>query len=126
MSNRPAPRWQPLSMLPTVATAIDEQLVAAKEQYTNLLAARERPQVLDDATVERVIRVYTEQLEYVPLYREQLGRWRASLPPPAQTNEIARLLQQLDTHEAILRDVITIASELANGTIEAILRMGDG
>jgi hypothetical protein len=126
MSNHPEPRWQPLSMLPTIGAVIDDQLVFAKEQYTSLLAARERPHVLDDETVERVIRVYTEQLDYVSLYREQLTQWRATQPARVQNDEIARLLQQLDAYEAILKDVLALAAKLAKGTIDAILRMGDG
>ncbi|MBR3121687.1 hypothetical protein [Oceanobacillus profundus] len=40
------------------------------------LAARSKPHILDDATVNRVIRSYTEQLEFAPIYERQLVKWQ--------------------------------------------------
>ncbi len=37
-----------------------------------------RPHVLDDATVDRIDRVHTEQLEFVDIYAQQIGRWRTA------------------------------------------------
>lgn len=56
---------------------------SAEEQLTNLQEAETRPHVLDDATVDRLIRVYTEQKEDLWLYEEQLARWRAQTPTAA-------------------------------------------
>ncbi|NBI28074.1 helix-turn-helix domain-containing protein [Chengkuizengella marina] len=56
------PNWQPISNLPLIGELIDGQLMAARDQYTNLLEAQPKPHVLDDYTVDRVIHVYTEQL----------------------------------------------------------------
>ena len=46
------------------------------EQYGNLQQTRERPHVLDDYTVGRVIKVITEQSNDLWLYEEQLARWK--------------------------------------------------
>jgi len=58
---RPTPRWQPIDQLPTIDYAIDGMLELAEEQYPLLEEARPRPHMLDDATVSRVVAVYTTQ-----------------------------------------------------------------
>ncbi|AOM14587.1 hypothetical protein [Bacillus thuringiensis] len=40
------PNWQPIQNLPIIANLIDGQSSDAKEQYINLLEARNKPQVL--------------------------------------------------------------------------------
>jgi len=55
------PTWQPLAQLPLIAYAIDGMTDSAEEQLTNLQEAETRPHILDDATVDHLIRVYTEQ-----------------------------------------------------------------
>ena len=120
------PTWQPLSTLPTIAMILDGELDGAEEQLASLLRVRERPHVLDDAIVHRVFALYTDQLTFIPIHREQLARWRAASPSRAQREEITRLSTQLGRHEAVLQDVLALARELESGTIDAILRMDDG
>jgi hypothetical protein len=57
----PTPRWQPIASLPLIARVIDGQLETAEEQHRLLLQAQ--PGSLDDATVERVVRVFTEEVD---------------------------------------------------------------
>ncbi len=120
------PNWQPLSMLPTIAMLIDGELDSTEEQHAALLRARERPHVLDDEIIHRMLALCTDQLEFIPIHREQLARWRTAAPTLAQRNEIARLAKQLDRHEVVLKDVHALAKELESGTIDAILRMEEG
>jgi len=54
--------------------AIDGMAESAEEQLANLQQAETRPHLLDLPTVDRVIRVYTEQQGDLWLYREQLAR----------------------------------------------------
>lgn len=48
----------------------------AQVQCSNLDAAGDKPYVLDDATVQRVIRCYWEQRTYVPRFDGIEGRVR--------------------------------------------------
>jgi len=48
--------------------------------------------VLDDHTVDRVIKVYTAQAGDVGLYAEQLSRWNSLKLTPLQRQEVARLV----------------------------------
>jgi len=91
MSQNQEPRWNPISRLPMIATAIDEMLGTAEEQHGNLQQARERPHVLDDYTVGRVIKVFTEQSNDLWLYEEQLARWKKDDLTATQRQEVERL-----------------------------------
>lgn len=91
MYGRGEPSWQPISMLPWMASLIDGGLRDGREHYATLLRARPKPYVLDDATVEHAKRVNGEGLEWCGVYERQLSRWRAQRLAGAQSREIARL-----------------------------------
>jgi hypothetical protein len=59
-STSPTPRWHSIASLSLIARVIDGQLEAAEEQHRLLLQAR--PGSLDNAIVERVVRIYTEEV----------------------------------------------------------------
>ncbi|MCB2357262.1 hypothetical protein [Clostridium estertheticum] len=67
--------WYPISMLPMMSTMISGQLKEAKDQYKNLLKAQSKPYVLNDEIVERVIKVFSEQLDFICLYENQISKW---------------------------------------------------
>jgi len=46
-------------MLPTFTAHIDGMLESSEEQYETLLEAKPKPHVLDDYTVNRVIKAFT-------------------------------------------------------------------
>jgi hypothetical protein len=57
---------------------------------TTLLEARDRPHVLDDSIVARFIRLITDELEFLPIYREQLSRWYQAHPTATQILDLDR------------------------------------
>ena len=59
VTDRDEPTWQPISMLPAVAVVIDGHLEGAEEQLALLAAAKPKPDVLDDHTLDRVLEVYS-------------------------------------------------------------------
>jgi hypothetical protein len=79
--------------MPLIAHVIDGQLEGAEEQHRLLLQAK--PGSLDDATVERVVQVFTEEAEFLVIYQEQLDRWRAEPLTIAQRREVDRLSGQV-------------------------------
>jgi hypothetical protein len=85
------PIWHPLEKLPLIASLIDGQLETCQEQLRNLNPAGRKASVLDDALVERMIRVYTKQQEKLPIFSEQLSRWQNENPSEPQRSEISRL-----------------------------------
>ena len=125
MPDAPTPNWHPISMLPTIAGIIDGELVDAEEHYATLLQVREKPHVLDDATVERSIKVHTEQLEFTLVFREQLDRWCRTDLTTHEREENARLSVQLELLRKVLTNILALADELKDGTIDKILAKTD-
>lgn len=125
MAQKPTPHWQPVSMMPLIAHAIDGMVDSADEQQITLRSVRERPYVLDDALVARMLRLYTEQQDDLSMYEEQLRRWQhASLTDP-QRREVDRLRTQLVRLRSAIAEILTIAEEIKSQTIERVLAKSD-
>jgi hypothetical protein len=125
MSNQKQPNWQPISALPLLTYAVEGMLSSAQEQYPLLQQAQTRPQILDQATVERVIKSYTEQKDDLWLYEEQLRRWKMEQLTTTQKQEISYLENQVEQLGELLPQILTLAEELKKGTIETILAKSD-
>jgi hypothetical protein len=76
MPNADPVNWQPISQMPLIASMIDDSLRETREHLQTLTKARARPHELDDATIDRVEQVHTEQMEFVDIYTQQISRWR--------------------------------------------------
>ena len=125
MPDERAVNWQPVSALPLIGRIIDDSLESIQEVYQDLLAARDRPHVLDDHTVGRVKEVYTAQRDDHWLYEEQLARWRQEPLSPTQQEEVERLEKQGARLRETLDATLALADELAQGTIEKVLAKSD-
>lgn len=120
------PNWQPIQNLPIIANLIDGQSSDAKEQYINLLESRNKPHVLDDATIQRTIRVYTEQLEFVWIFKEQLSKWiKEERLTPIEQSEIERLQGQVQQLHHTLTDILALTEKLKEGTYEKVMKKSD-
>ena len=125
MVDDPAPNWQPLTALPLIASLIDGELADGQEHHATLLSVRDRPYVLDDATVERTIKLHAEQRDFLGVFVEQLARWRHEHPTDAQRRELGRLEGQLERLRVVLTNILELAEELQQGTIERVLAKSD-
>ncbi len=125
MTKRPGPEFQPISQLPLIAHVIDGMLESAAETGQALEEARPKPYVLDDATVNRVLQVYTTQQNDLWLYEEQLRRWRALTLTSMQRQEVERLVSQLGRLRQVIASNLALANELKGGTIEQVLGKSD-
>ena len=121
MADDPTPNWQPLTALPLIASLIDGELADGQEHYATLLAVRDRPYVLDDATVERSLTLHAEQRDFLGAFAEPLARWRNERPSVAQRRELDRLEGQLERLRKVLNAILELAGELQQGTIELSL-----
>jgi hypothetical protein len=119
------PTWQPLSQLSIIAFMLDGMTDSAEEQLVNLQQAEERPHVLDNATLDRLTRVYTEQQDDLWLYEEQLARWQKQSGAVGQQAEIARLDQRLIRLRTLVHELLERAQQLRPYTIDAILAKSD-
>ncbi len=125
MADDPAPHWQPLTALPLIASLIDGELADGQEHHATLLSVRDRSYVLDDATIERSIKLHTEQRDFLGVFAEQLARWRHEQPTDAQRRELDRLEGRLERLRAVLENILQLAEELKQGTIERVLAKSD-
>jgi hypothetical protein len=117
--------WQPIGQMPLIASMIDTALDDTREHLATLTEAKARPHVLDDATIDRVEKVHTEQMEFVAIYTQQISRWRGEKPSAAQTRALDRMATQNQQLQDVTADILALARELRNGTIERVLGMSD-
>jgi hypothetical protein len=104
-----------------IASFIDGMVSDTYEQWETLQPARARPHVLDSALVERIERAYSEQLDTSTLFQEQLSRWRKGALSAEQSNEVTRLEGQVETLRANLTNILDLAAEVKDHTIDKIL-----
>jgi hypothetical protein len=117
--------WQPISQMPLIRSRIDTSLDDTREPLGTLSKAKDRPHVLDDATIDRVEQVHTGQMTYVDIYTQQISRWRTQKPSASQARELDRMEAQNQQLRGVTANVLTLARELRKGTIECVLGMSD-
>jgi len=125
MPNANQVHWQPISQMPLISSMIDTSLNDTREHLGTLRKAKDRPHVLDDATIDRVEQVHTEQMDYVEIYSQQISRWRTEKPSASQARELDRMEEQNQQLRRVTADVLALASELRKGTIDRVLGMSD-
>jgi len=108
-----------------IAQLIRETLKNTDEQYQTLLEAEDKPHVLNDALVDRVIQLYTFQAEDVGVFEEQLARWKKEDLTPNQKQEIDLLSEQLQQLREVEVKILSLAQRLKQGTIDSVLRKSD-
>jgi hypothetical protein len=117
--------WQPISQMPLIASMIDTSLNDTREHLASLIKARAKPHVLDDATIDRVEKVHAEQMDFVAIYTQQIDRWRNEKPSASQIRSLDRMAAQNKQLRDVTADVLALAGQLRNGTIERVLGMSD-
>jgi hypothetical protein len=100
-------------------------LEAAQEQYKTLLPAKARPHALDDYTVNRVKKVFTEQQNDLWLFDEQLKQWQSNQLTGEQRKEVERLQGQMKKLREQVTTILTLADDLSKGTIEKVMAKSD-
>ncbi len=117
--------WQPISQMPLIASMIDTALDDTREHIATLTEAQTRPHVLDDATIDRIEQVHTEQMEFVDIYAQQISRWQTQGPSASQVRQLVGMDEQNGRLRAVTAQVLGLACELRKGTIERVLGMSD-
>jgi hypothetical protein len=65
---------------PAASCTSDTSLTDTHEHLGTLTKAKDRPHVLDDATIDRVDQLHIEQTEFVDICTKQFDRWRTEKP----------------------------------------------
>jgi hypothetical protein len=114
-----------ISFLPTYTELIMGELAQTEEQYASFAAAKHKPHVLDDAIVDRAIKLYEDQLSFIPLHEQQLNWWLSEKITDAQRYQVEDLLAKLPALREITEQLLALLAELKKGTIDRILEMSD-
>ncbi|MDQ5768647.1 hypothetical protein [Thiothrix subterranea] len=119
------PQWQPISMLPVFTDMIDGMLESSLEQLQNMQAVKDKPHVLDDSILGRVIALYSEQLQNHGAFQEQFNRWKKTGLCATDLAEVERLIQQLAKLKTANETILGIAKSISHATIDKIMAMDD-
>jgi len=119
------PNWQPLSMMPMIASIIDGEVENFEDLYKNLCEARKNPHVMDDMIIDRAINNHRKYLKGAWVYDEQLIRWKKEKLTEKQSREIERLTGQMIKYRKMCEEIIAVSEEIKKGTINRILEMSD-
>jgi len=69
-------KWQPTSMISVFLEMINEMFESSEIQLHQLKKAKDKPHVLDDEIITRILKSYSEQNELIPVYLQQCHRWK--------------------------------------------------
>ncbi len=69
--------------------------------------------------------VHAEQMEFAGIYARQIDRWRTEGLTEDQARELDRMEAQNKRLRAVTADVLALARELRQGTIDRVLATGD-
>jgi hypothetical protein len=116
---------RPIDMLPLFTEMIIGTIHNTEEQYQTFAAVRHKPHVLDDAIVDRALRLYEEQLDDVALHERQMHWWLSENLSEAQRYQVNDLLAKLSGLRTRTQELLTLLAEIKQGTIDRILEMDD-
>lgn len=98
----------------------------AQEHLATLEEARERPYILDDATVAGVIRTFTKtRIDLVDLFTEQGRRWQSLDLGATRRKDVDRYVDLVARELALVEQILALAETLKSGTIEKTLAKSD-
>lgn len=121
MKRKPIDR--PISYLSLFATALNGDLSSAPDQYKTLLPAKDKPSVLDDETVNRIIRLHEEKNEFIENYERQFKLWRKEKLSSNQLIVLEDLEEKLPQLKEVNDKVLKLAFEIQPYTIDKIMAM---
>ena len=122
---RGEPNWQPVTAVTMMAGMLTGQLAANREQLELLGRARREPWLLDDATVDRVKKVFGVQRDDMWLWEENGRRWQALDLDTATRAQVDGYMSLAAQFAITSTEVLALAGEIAGGTISKVMAKSD-
>jgi hypothetical protein len=119
---RGEPDWHPVTAVTTMLTG---QLAANRGQLELLERARREPWLLDDATVDRIKKVFGVQRDDMWLWEENDRRWQALDLDTATRTKAGEYMSLTAQFATTSTEVLALAGELASGTINKVMVKSD-
>jgi hypothetical protein len=124
--NKQKIQWLPLYKLPLFSSLVDGILQDTKDMYPLLSQAKNKPYIMDDATIHRILKLYTERLEMLPTHTEQIARWRTEKLTSNQKVELDRLEKATIQTQELVQNILDLANVMKSYTIDQILAKDEG
>ena len=121
MKRKPLDR--PIEYLDVFENALNGDLSQASNQYETLLPMKDRPAVLNDEIIDRIIRLHEEKNEFIDNYRRQFKLWRKEKITFAQSATLDNLERKLPQLKEVNDKVLELAYQIRPYTIEKIMAM---
>ena len=114
-----------LDMIPVYIELTGGQLQEALTLLELLESCQNKPHILDDATVNRVIKQYTEQKKLLEVPSKQCTLWRNQRPTPQQLDNIEKIERCIQRLQKVTDKVLFLANHYKDHTIDRILEKDD-
>src|SRR5690606_12088752 len=121
MTNTPQPDWKPIEFLPTCLKILQGILGSNEEQYDAFSKARHKSYVLDDHTIQRSLKLFTEQKEFFWVWEGQIDRWSKLNLGPFHYNMLHELKDILREVKILNTKILDLVQELEPHTIDRML-----
>ena len=109
-----------IDKLPLFTEMIMGTIQNTEEQFQSFMAARHKPHVLDDAIVDRALRLYQAQLADIALHERQMQWWLSESLSDAQRFQVKDLLAKLPGLRERTQALLDLLAELRLGTIDRL------
>ena len=119
---RGEPDWHPVTAVTTMLTG---QLAANRGQLELLERACREPWLLDDATVDRIKKVFGVQRDDMWLWEENDRRWQVLDLDTATRTKAGEYMSLTAQFATTSTEVLALAGELASGTINKVMVKSD-
>lgn len=119
------PIFHSIDKMPLLEEGVNGMLEASQEQLEGLMEAVDRPHVLDNAIIKRILKAFTEQREYIILYEQQFNLWQNEQLNSLQQHHLKSLQEKLQQIKILNEKILKLAEQFKSRTIEEIMEMDD-
>jgi hypothetical protein len=114
-----------LGMIPTYLEITAAQLHESLEQLKHLEPCKNKPYILDDEIVDRIIKLYSEKSELVAAGLQQCKFWRDQNPTSIQLADIEKIEKFSKRLQKTSEQILFLARHYKDHTINRILEKDD-
>lgn len=121
MSKKQEPNFHPISAFAMINSVIDQMLENTEEQYETLLKVKDRPYSLNNEIVNRIFKLYKEQLELLKPYEIQSKKWKELSLSKEQEENIKKYDYKISEIKEMSIEILEFAEKFKDFTIERLL-----
>lgn len=118
-------RWQPIEMAATFANMLSVEEADTARLLEMFKDIRDKPHILDSATVDRVLARCDSALELASVHEQQIERWRATKMSETDRRHVDAFASASSRNKALVLELQAIAREVSGGTINEMMGMSD-